>query len=422
MHFFHFPYKDAERCKKWALYSGRIEFLALPHSQLRNKTVCGEHFTDNCFMNYLKESLTRNAFPTLKLMQGHKVKVHVNEGELASLVYPVPSKQQTIDLPEKMTRRATESVDDDKTITSPPFADSDSTESGKSKILNRMLKRRLDTPEHTPLAKLSTVGPSTRVGSTDLTPIPCKQVVVKQYRSERREKDLLSVEVEKHQLTTVKNCTEAGLSSVASPNNLSQPLNIQSARTSRDSQSVDDYSNSEECGVVMNDFDDAASNDVPENVTEGDNKATSAIYKALYEQTMAEHAKQIEDLKKMLSEKLEAVGNSSQQSATVAASSSSDIRGEIKIAKGPTMTKIQLFNGIRKYLNPSMVALLRMEIFGGAEREYRPDERQIAKELYSLNASVYDYMREEWRFRLPAKAQVESWLKEPDDEDVSEFF
>lgn len=81
-------------------------------------------------------------------------------------------------------------------------------------------------------------------------------------------------------------------------------------------------------------------------------------------------------------------------------------------------SKPVLFNGIRRYLNPSMVALLRMEMFGEAEREYKPDERDIAIELMKLPlndaqpGSVYDFMRSEWRFRLPPRNSVLQWIQE----------
>ncbi|CAD7003930.1 putative leucine-rich repeat-containing protein DDB_G0290503 isoform X2 [Ceratitis capitata] len=88
-----------------------------------------------------------------------------------------------------------------------------------------------------------------------------------------------------------------------------------------------------------------------------------------------------------------------------------------------TVTKAQLFNGIRKYTSSSMLALLRMEMFGGADREWKPDERRVAMDLLQLGDEVYKYINDEWRFRLPALSEVRKWLADvtngnEDDEDL----
>lgn len=425
-HFFHFPYKDADRCKKWALYSGRIEFLTLPHSQLRNKTICGIHFADKCFMNYLKESLNRSAVPTLlNDGQGDMCEVDVDESELAQLVYPVQSKPHTIDLPEKITSKLIQSIDDNESISSASFDDSDAVECERTKAFNHVVKRKAGAYQQlAPFDQpINTYGSAKRVASVELTTIPRKRVLVKQYKSET------TVVGNNHQLVAAKNSVDADASNQGTAKNSPLPRNNQRASTSYDNQSIDNFSVADEADVAINDFDGNTSSYRTEkaiiiedkSATIGQSAAT-IIDNESYLQIMAEHTKQIEELKKMLAEKVQSERGLSQQSASVSASSSSDVRAEMKIAKSPAMTKIQLFNAIRRYLNPSMVALLRMEIFGGADREYRTDEKQIAKELFNLNASVYDYMREEWRFRLPSKAQVELWLKEPDDEDTTDFF
>lgn len=417
MHFFHFPYKDAERCKKWALYSGRKDFLKLPHSQLRNKTICGNHFAEKCFMNYLKESLNRNAVPTLQMdwTNGKMTEVQVDLNELTKLVYPAESKQQTIDLPETMTSSSTQPYDDIDSISSMSFDDSDATECEKPIVLNRAVKRNAIADGSAPAGHLfSTYGSAKRVASEKMT--ERKSIPLPQPSCPLTDKFILKPT---KRMVLPRKPTQNVI------NRMSSRIG-QQEKTTPIQQNVSNSPNTDDIVDAMIDPDANASfnsEPIPIPIPIKTEVATTAtIDKELYLRTVAEHTKQIEELKKMLAEKLQDERTTSQQSASVSASSSSDVRGEMKIAKGPAMTKIQLFNGIRKYLNPSMVALLRMEIFGGAEREYRSDEKQIAKELFNLNATVYDYMREEWRFRLPAKAQVEAWLKEPDDEDTSEFF
>lgn len=102
------------------------------------------------------------------------------------------------------------------------------------------------------------------------------------------------------------------------------------------------------------------------------------------------------------------------------------------------LTKPQLFNAVKKYLNPSMMALLRMELFGDPEREYKPDERDFSMQLLehsstadgygsgkNAKGSFYDFMRSEWRFRLPPRNVVEKWIRQrqetaDDDDDLDD--
>ena len=84
----------------------------------------------------------------------------------------------------------------------------------------------------------------------------------------------------------------------------------------------------------------------------------------------------------------------------------------LAIPAPPAPTKAQLFNGIKRYLSAAMVSLLRMEMFGSAEREWKADERQVAVDILRLGETVYKYFIDEWRFRLPALRDVHNWLSQ----------
>lgn len=84
------------------------------------------------------------------------------------------------------------------------------------------------------------------------------------------------------------------------------------------------------------------------------------------------------------------------------------------------LNKVQLFNGIKRYLSPSLTALLRLELFATTNREYKRDEKIICSELLKLGNETYDFMAEEWRLRLPSKDQVMEWTNEDaTDDDAS---
>lgn len=65
LHFFHYPVKHTERCKKWIENACKPNFFDLAEEQLRNKVVCELHFESRCFTNIQRKRLLHDAIPTL---------------------------------------------------------------------------------------------------------------------------------------------------------------------------------------------------------------------------------------------------------------------------------------------------------------------------------------------------------------------
>uniref|UniRef100_A0A1B0EUD5 Uncharacterized protein n=2 Tax=Lutzomyia longipalpis TaxID=7200 RepID=A0A1B0EUD5_LUTLO len=124
-------------------------------------------------------------------------------------------------------------------------------------------------------------------------------------------------------------------------------------------------------------------------------------------------AKELGELKQMVIDAVTTVKNQSIPSTSAAATSRTPSMSEQTTTgkMDKNMGKLQLFNAIKRYLNPSMVALLRMEMFGGMDREWKEDEKEFAVELYNLGINVYEFMRDEWRFRLPPEKMVKEWAE-----------
>lgn len=115
--------------------------------------------------------------------------------------------------------------------------------------------------------------------------------------------------------------------------------------------------------------------------------------------------------------KLETLQN---QVATVTTTLDKTPKAPAPVNASSTLTKAQLFNSVKRYISSSMASLLRMEMFGSSEREWKPDERQVAVDLLRLGEAVYKFITDEWRFRLPAVRDVRTWLSqsvEIDDEE-----
>lgn len=419
-HFFHFPYKDSERCKKWALNSEKLDFLRLPWTQLRNKTVCEEHFIDSSFMNFKKERLVKTAVPTLyRTNDNNIVDLTIDETQLASLEYSfndTGSDQKTIDLPESQPRKRTIHVN--LAVADNQIGDDD---------YNTIVLDETSTLEQQTFP--NTLAPAKSIANTniinDAKPVVLNRVYPKglqrfsvrtiQEKTNSKRTDNKSNDIETSYTPAKRNKTEYGDKSTVVVNRTYGKSNTNNTVTLQEVQHIESTSPI----TSDNTLSDPMTVNILEKINHIEERDANKVDKSLYMKMMAEHAKQIEDLKKLLTEKLADKKDTPNQAST-SASSSTDVR-HIRVEKGPAMTKVQLFNGIRKYLNPSMVALLRMEMFGSSERDYRPDEKQLSKELYNLNQNVYDFMRDEWRFRLPPKVEVEEWLKNPDDEETWEL-
>lgn len=117
-----------------------------------------------------------------------------------------------------------------------------------------------------------------------------------------------------------------------------------------------------------------------------------------------------EDLKPMLEESMKQIAELKEMIKNQA-STSIEKPEELNLTQSQ-LNKVQLFNGIKRYLSPSMSALLRLELFAAPNREYKKDEKIICQELLSLGAKSYDFLSEEWRLRLPAKENVQKWILE----------
>lgn len=424
-HFFHYPFKDNQRCKRWALNADKINFLELPWTQLRNKTVCEDHFMDSCFMNYKKERLVKTAVPTLVVgSDGEKFEYMIDEDKLASIKYQFNDKgtdSKAIDLPE-MQQQAKRTinlkmsvtngtVDEDKECSTFIIGSWDDNDDSNAKnetpevsanidlkpmVLNRSCGKR----NQRLFAVRNVQEKSSTKRPTDDSHSSADIVVMKQIK-----KDVPAVMTKTYSKTNSSHSTNSNLVFYQDIDDV-EPLIVAAP--------------SPENNVLT----DSVTANILEKINHIEERDANKVDKSLYMQMMTEQAKQIDELKKLLTQKFSEQNEvQTQKVASSISSSSSSMTSDVRmvrVEKGPAMTKVQLFNGIRKYLNPSMVALLRMEMFGSSDREYRPDEKQFSKELFNLNPTVYDYMRDEWRFRLPPKSEVETWLKTSDDDETWE--
>lgn len=391
LHFFHFPYRTPERCEKWAHYSNNVSFLQLPINKLRNKVVCEEHFRESGFMNSRKERLIKSAIPTLlKLDSGEIIDYEVDENN--KTMYDVHAeKNSTYEMGNSAPKLLNKVVVKPETITMlQTLVDNEKYDLCIERMDNLSEQEHFLLPEtitkpiepvlihHDVPPKLLNSLPSTSLKKIDiLAPIKLAKrkmpvVSAAQVKKEKIQKIKTEFAVidEKGEMTThtLDALEIEGITELSFEN--TEPITIQ--------------------------------------IQKSDNKLTN---------------KQSEQLKKRKDLVSEENAELKKVQANIAVNPVLTPLPPVKphkLEKGPPLTKAQLFNGIRKYLNPSMVALLRMELFGDPEREYKSDEQNFSMELLELKGNVYDYMRSEWRFRLPPKSMVQTWIEQREASECNE--
>lgn len=613
-HFFHYPFRQRDRCTQWARNAGRSFYMQLPDNQLRNKVVCQEHFRDHCFMNYLHKSLTKTAVPTFIRLPGHQAGVLDFESSLTGevvldedagaesleaskhdeknvkesapihmeIVLPVAGNDgedeaQLHEVIEYDVSTAESAVSNDVTYVDIDVADGSigdgvdeapaavglnsrdgdgsrlcivavqpTTEptvqqpctpppkilnglNSLSKLKKVVFKRPARAAIQTDAPKAKTLKSSepdddaltgdrhtdcvTSTAVTDLQPISADEGNVEQLSELSTVTDEFSnvqsmLADYKAVIAELRADLETHRSAAADQlkrqTNLQQTVQAQAKRLAVQQQHRRDVETLRNTNAEQADQIDQLEAHIEllrqEHGTEvqqqrdqiehlnGTNRelrtridrqsqqiqlhqkqqqqqqastaAAMATLRVEHSEEVRQQLEQIDQLKgsnlelqtrldrQVLLQQQEAAATAD-RSATAAAVATAAAASELpatasspaptsstaraKPEKLPLLSKPQLYNSIRKYLNPSMNTLVRMEMFADVGREYKPDERQIVMELWELPVaaaaaagsgdgaqcssagSVYEYMRSEWRFRLPPKGEVLQWIRERDE-------
>lgn len=404
MHFFHYPYKQIERVQKWINNSSNLDYIDMPSNKLRNKVVCEDHFKSSCFMNYKKESLVKTAVPTL---------VKLDSGEIIDL------ESSTIEI---------EILEEDKSDysdfspTKPIILNNRKREIGQKNIdlmpdiRNKdlfLLEVKSDENQEIKKRKMEILE-NVQVNA------PVKKVInnVNKFTNPTVLNKFIKKEESPAPITKLLNSgiTLTKLKTVNKKPNAKKliPQRIEASKEIIAPEPVPEPKvDSSEPESEEDPLESTTQIIVEKEIPTPPQASQETIDKELYVQTMSDQAKQIEELKILMKEMI--VKNSEPQTIIKPIKETSP-----KVSKS-NLNKVQLFNGIKRYLNPSMVSLLRMEMFGGNEREWKSDEKEFSVELLNLGPSVYEYMQDEWRFRLPPKKDVEKWkVDKGDDSDMDD--
>lgn len=406
MHFFHFPFRDLPRCEKWAEYSNNLAFLQLPINQLRNKVVCEMHFKEPCFMNVKHERLTKFAVPTLlRTKTGEVVDFEIDQNN--PTIYDVQTTKTSKYYEPPAYKPVVKLLN-----------------SKASKIITTNLVREEDAAA-APLVDTTTFEYADIVQCPDVDLSETVEISDEQMMD--GEPTLLNgITLTKVDINRFEpDCDNASPPTYTKLKRKIQPL-VKSKKTEQPATNNDAIVHQSDFGDDNIEYYDLAPKRPkvaePADVKIVRSKPDTLVDKTLFVDTMDKQKKEFSDLKQIITAKIDSLEESliakqtellqQTQSVTAVGSHQDSKSSRNTIEAGPTKTKIQLFNGIKKYLNPSMVALLRMEMFGDTERQYKSDEKSLAVELLNVQSNIYEYMRSELRFRLPPKKDAETWAKE----------
>lgn len=399
MHFFHYPLKDRERYEMWAKYANTQEILKLPFCKARNKVICETHFKDDCFMNYKKDRLVHSAVPTI-IRLGNDLCLDYENSENPSPKSLAPPNKPHLIRPMTEEKKVDKYIlglfnGDDLEHQLTQNIESSSFSSGSDalalplktpppKILNSCftLSNNLKTTENA-----VQTNSSVEIFNDDDDAI---SVVFEDSIVHKSDQDIIQFIDNEENFKAIEtrnsNDTEHFKETIEIinnvDNNIQDNLTYESAENKNSKIINVNYQNSE--------------NIITTNTTNRSN--LNGIFLHNRKRKLEIHHEQSkEECPEKIKLKTNFQANSESSSA---------------ISHQTPLTKIQLFSSIKKYLSPSMATLVRMEMFGGPDREWKKDEKQVSIELLRLGDEVFKYVRDEWRFRLPPLKSVEKWLNE----------
>lgn len=359
-----------------------MHFLELSPNKILNKVVCDFHFKENNFMNYKRERLTKtNAIPTIYISPKSKAEIDL-------LIHPTEwvGENQKKALPTSFQNPVRINIDESSNavgVTEDPIVSFPPPKKMKLdvstvRILNGSATSSADSAKTVQrfVKKLPTVNESAQ------------------------EPKVLKLSGERYTIRKVLN----------SPLITSTPKIIKSEIIQSHSDQVSKK--------LFEHFDTSVIElkDIPEKVATSSNdhhliSSNPETIRDDLKPILMDSLKQIAEIKNLLNEK--------QVEIVPATPKESDDDSNITQSQ---FNKVQLFNGIKRYLSPSMNALLRIELFSTPGREYKKDEKIICQELLLLGDKAYSFLNDEWRLRLPAKKEVQKWLDEQtteEDDDAS---
>lgn len=388
-------------------------------TKLRNRNVCEEHFRIKMFMNMRKERLVRFAYPTLL-----KTKYNGKVYDLEKMQDLCETEEFTVDsaLDESFDQFLVE--DEDNPILNYIIPKPGVVEDEKESVLMLNEQNIDDIPvdfyhEKEPLEDVKPM-PSKII----LTPV--RKKVIKRPVESQGELILAPVSTKRIKILNSTNLMKTvpidpiEVQSTISTNTTSNLLPIKKPATpEKNPQLQKEKENLEMIKKLTEERDQAILNE---------QKAKQLLIECQAKATAFESKVKELETKLILAEapKPKPVKIASHNNAT-----QTDPEPKIVVKASPTaqastkpgtLSKPQLFNGIKRYLSNAMATLLKMEMFGNSERAWKVDEKKISCEVMRLGKDVYEYFTDEWRIRLPSKSEVSNWLQDNADDEEEDLF
>lgn len=414
MSFFHFPYKEPVRFEKWLEYAQKPSFKHLDLKGIRNKVVCSDHFRYEHFMNYQKNKITRTAIPTLGRYRFNRVLV---------LDYEKSSNPAAEMLPKPTLPHLIPPADFEIPKWSPEYQSNndpnsnDDTESTDEDVLLKEVKNSLKSITDNDIEiELEEFEQDTKDHIKTLHLKPIMKTPIKLSPAAKKRKLIVKKVSIFLQFLAFKKIVNFQLPTT--PRNNKVLNNICATASAKPEDTfripVSDIINLGEEILEKNDIKPIISKENQTQTTPARKSLSDQDKLLIKEKDELKH--KINDLEEVLQKKEQLVTQLQNQSESKISELQSKIdkmesqnRENLAKTQQLNLSKAQLYNGIKKYLCPAMATLVRMEMFGGAEREWKKDEKIASIDLLKLGDGVYNYFRDEWRLHLPAKKDVKEW-------------
>lgn len=395
LHYFHFPIRDPQRCEMWITNSRKNSLRAISKEKLRNKVICSLHFEERYFTNEKHDRLVHNAVPTLgceDCPEEEEIPANnTNNSEKDDFILLIPTNEDNTKFmfPDVGFSGMSYTIYDDAVIPSstvPLMANQNPNE--KNKIFTVLRKSSIDTQSEQPKPKK----PKFTVTSVNKVTPPLMKFV--------------SAKIKAEPIPEIENSVSYSLSTDG------DDLKLELSQKKDNFDQLIEQSHTE-TPLLDNDIalqpkgeNEFSISVVSENVqlnvdaiefpkinashfdSESSTKDFVTTPEKEYIRMIQKNSKQIIELKRLINKQNRYHKHLVQKKQLC------------KFRRKP-WDKNKLLDNLKKYIKPSLMAILKLEMLSVDEVMLSDSEEKFITDLYTQDPDCYNLLRKKYQWNLP---------------------
>lgn len=386
LHYFHFPIRDQKRCDEWIKNSRKQSFYSMPREKLRNKVICSLHFEDKYFTNEKHDRLIHNAVPTLGCEDAPDEEVLENtdtsrKKEENITLIPTSEDNTKFILSDEGFSGMSYTIYDDNVVptsTLPQYQQTDQKIYAvlrKSANANTQIQKVIKRPKF--MTSVVKIQPATK----NIKQEAAAEKNITSYSLSTDGNDV-KVELSQTQKDDFDQLIESKENEVPLLNN---DVTLQKKGENEFSISVlpDIQQNVVDTTEIQN--------EVIITKNKPDKREFAVTPEKEYIRQIRSNSKQIVELKRLINKQNRLHKFLLQKKQLC------------KFRKKEKFNKFKIINGLKKFLKPSLLAILKLELLANEDIVMTDEEEKFILQLYTEDPDCYNVLRKKYKWNLPTE-------------------